>query len=437
MKILKFGGTSVGTAERIKSVGKLIADNDRKIVVLSAMSGTTNSLVEYTELLYKNQKEPARILLNELKSNYITVVNELFESDQSREKGIGLINHHFDYIDSFNRDLFTLYEEKAVLAQGEMISTSLMHYHLEEIGVNSVLLPALNFMRIDKDLEPDNFYIRENLHREIKQHPDTSLFITQGFICRDAFGEIDNLKRGGSDYTASIIGAAIDASEIQIWTDIDGFHNNDPRVVDNTRRLDELSFDEAAELAYFGAKILHPTSVKPAQEKSIPVRLKNTLQPESPGTIITEKVSGKGKIKAVAAKDNIVSIRIKSGRMLLAYGFLRKVFEIFESYQTPIDMITTSEVSVSVTIDKSDKLYQIVADLEKFGTVSIIKDQTIVCVVGDLIAERSGVARRVLNALSEVPLRMISYGSSSNNISLLINTSDKENALNQLSKNLF
>jgi len=437
MLVLKFGGTSVGTAERIKTAGRLMVGDKEKIVVLSAMSGTTNQLVEYAGFLYNNEKEAARKHLTFLEQYYYNVVDELFNTDSGKEKANGLIQYHFEYLDSFNRDLFTLFEEKAVLAQGEMISTALMHYHLEEIGIESVLLPALSFMRIDKDQEPDNFYIHQNLHRELSQYTDSKLFITQGFICRDVFGEIDNLKRGGSDYTASIIGAAIDAEEIQIWTDIDGFHNNDPRIVKDTQRIDELSFDEVAELAYFGAKILHPTSVKPAQLKNIPVRLKNTLQANSPGTLITEKVTGQGRIKAVAAKDGITSIRIRSGRMLLAYGFLRKVFEIFESHKTSIDMITTSEVSVSVTIDQMDHLDEIVEDLQKYGTVSVTTDQSIVCVVGDLIAERKGVARLVLNALSDIPLRMISYGSSSNNISLLINSSDKVKALNELSKQLF
>jgi aspartate kinase len=437
MLVLKFGGTSVGNSDRIRAVADLIRDENGKIVVLSAMAGTTNVLVEYATLLYNNEKKSARTLLESLKKNYQEVVRELFTTPVWKEKGEEMILHHFDYLDSFNRDLFTSNEERAVLAQGEMISTALMHYHLEEIGVKSVLLSALSFMRIDKDLEPDSFYIKENIHRELEKHPDCNLFITQGFICRDAFGEIDNLKRGGSDYTASLIGAAINSQEIQIWTDIDGFHNNDPRIVANTKRIDQLSFDEAAELAYFGAKILHPTSVKPAQQKNIPVRLKNTLKPDSPGTLITEKVSGEGKIKAVAAKDGITSIRIKSGRMLLAHGFLRKVFEIFESHKTSIDMITTSEVSLSVTIDFLDNLEGIVKDLQNYGTVSVTRNQTIVCVVGDLIAERKGVARMVLNALIEVPLRMISYGSSSNNISLLINSEDKAKALNALSDQLF
>ena len=436
MQVLKFGGTSVGSAAQIKSVGKLISGGERKIVVLSAMAGTTNQLVAYAQLLFQNQADDATDLLNTLRAQYEQTIENLFKSSEGKVKGAEVIKTHIDYLASFNLDLFTRFEEKAVLAQGELISTALMHYHLEEQGVESVLLPALKFMRIDKDQEPDALYIRENLERELAKHPTARLFITQGFICRDAFGEVDNLKRGGSDYTASLIAEAILADEIQIWTDIDGFHNNDPRFVSSTKRIDQLSFDEAAELAYFGAKILHPTSVKPAQINNIPVRLKNTMDPTSPGTLITGHTEGKGRIKAVAAKDGITAIKIKSGRMLLAYGFLRKVFEIFESHRTPIDMITTSEVSVSVTIDDDKYLPDILKDLEQYGTVTINPDQSIVCVVGDLIAEGKGMARKVLDALQQIPIRMISYGSSNNNISLLINSSDKKTALNALTENL-
>ena len=434
--ILKFGGTSLGTPSRMRDVSKLITNKIPKIVVLSAMSGTTNHLEKYASFLYKQDKIPARELLSNLKSEYLQVINELLQSSEGQLKGKELIENHFDYLDSFNRDLFTLFEEKAVLAQGELLSTALMHFLLEEQGTPSVLLPALNFMRIDKNQEPDEYYIKENIQRELEKYPEGNLFITQGFICRDAFGEIDNLKRGGSDYTASLIGVAVKADEIQIWTDIDGFHNNDPRFVEDTHAISELSFAEAAELAYFGAKILHPTSIRPARESNIPVRLKNTLEPDSPGTLITEGTSTGG-LKAVAAKDGITAIMIRSGRMLLAFGFLRKVFEIFESYRTSIDMITTSEVSVSVTIDQTDQLKDIIKDLEHYAVVETHSDQTIICVVGDLIAEKKGQASMVFNALDDVPVRMISYGSSSNNISLLISTSDKVKALNNLSKKLF
>lgn len=433
---MKFGGTSVGNPQRIREVAGLISDQNPKIVVLSAMSGTTNDLVAYSEYLYKKDNEGAKIFIDKLRNKYYGVVDELFQTSVYKEHGRKLIDAHFNHLDEFNRDLFTQYEEKAVLAQGELISTALMYYHLQELGRECVLMPALNFMRIDKDQEPDQFYIRENLTRELSTHPGCNLFITQGFICRNAYGEIDNLKRGGSDYSASIIGAAIGAEEIQIWTDIDGFHNNDPRFVKNTRRIDRLSFGEAAELAYFGAKILHPTSVRPAQDKNIPVRLKNTMDPASPGTLITSETSGSG-LKAVAAKDGITAIRIQSDRMLLAFGFLRKVFEIFESHRTSIDMIATSEVSVSMTIDQTDKLQEIVHDLEVYGSVEVTPDLTIICVVGDIIAESKGIAVRVLEALKEIPVRMISYGSSNNNISLLISSRDKVGALNALSNHLF
>jgi aspartate kinase len=436
IRVMKFGGTSVGNPGRIAEVGRLVSDPAPKIVVLSAMSGTTNDLVAYSEYLYKKNNTEARSHLETMRQKYHAVAAELFASEEFRNRAIEMIDSHFDNLGEFNRDMFTQHEEKSVLAKGELISTALMAYHLEETGTPNVLLPALNFMRIDKDQEPDNYYIRENLARELAQYPDSTLFITQGFICRNAFGEVDNLKRGGSDYTASIIGAAVEAEEIQIWTDIDGFHNNDPRYVKNTSRIDELSFGEAAELAYFGAKILHPTSVRPAQDKNIPVRLKNTMDPSSPGTLITSAAKGTG-IKAVAAKDGIVAIRIQSDRMLLAFGFLRKVFEIFESHRTSIDMIATSEVSVSMTIDQTDRLDEIRSDLENYGTVEIHRDQTIICVVGDMIAESRGMAVQALEALRRIPVRMISYGSSNNNISLLIRTSDKIEALNALSEHLF
>jgi len=436
MRVLKFGGTSVGSPQRIREVARLITDNEPKIVVLSAMAGTTNDLVAYAESLYRKDQAKAASQWSALRERYENVIESLYETESFKLRARDLLDQHFNYLGEFNKDLFTVHEEKAVLAQGELLSTALMQFHLEESGIHSILLPALSFMRIDKDQEPDHFYIRENLTRLLNEHDDCTLFITQGFICRNAFGEIDNLKRGGSDYSASLIGAAIVADEIQIWTDIDGFHNNDPRFVPNTRRIDKLSFYEAAELAYFGAKILHPTSVNPAAQKNIPVRLKNTMDPTSPGTLITGEVTGSG-IKAVAAKDGITVIRIKSDRMLLAYGFLRKVFEIFENHRTAIDMITTSEVSVSVTIDQTDHLEQIVADLNKIGTAEVSHDRTIICVVGDMIAERTGMAEKVMNALKSIPIRMISYGSSNNNITLLVKSSDKAEALNLLSQHLF
>ncbi len=436
MLVQKFGGTSVGSVKRIKDVASLINSPQPKIVVLSAMSGTTNSLLEIAGYLYKKNNDSANEAISNLERKYYREVADLFTKNEFKLKGKELIKEHFNYIKSFTQDMFTLFEEKAILAQGELLSSALMHYYLTEQNINSALIPALNFMRTDKDGEPDAFYIKENLKREINENNKKTIFITQGFICRNAFGEIDNLKRGGSDYSASLIGAAIEAEEIQIWTDIDGMHNNDPRVVENTKPISKLSFDEAAELAYFGAKILHPSSVHPAKIANIPVRLKNTLKPSAQGTLISSESMGEG-IKAIAAKDNITAVKIKSGRMLLAHGFLRKVFEIFETYKTPIDMITTSEVAVSVTIDNQMYLKDIVEELKKFGTVEVDTNQTIICVVGSFIAESKGYAIKVFKALENISLRMISYGGSRHNVSVLVNTNDKKEALNELNKNLF
>ncbi len=433
---MKFGGTSVGTPERMKALIPLISDDDRKIVVLSALSGTTNSLVEITELLYADKIGEASVKNEELRSRYHGVVDDLYATDEFRKSGHELIDSHFEYIRNFTLRVFTRLQEKAILAQGELISTSLFQMLLQERKIRSVLLPALSFMRIDKDGEPDAFYIRENIRRELKKFASEKIIITQGYICRNAYGEVDNLKRGGSDFTASLIGAALKVSEIQIWTDINGFHNNDPRFVENTEVLRELSFDEAAELAYFGAKILHPYSVNPAREKNIPVRLKNTMEPEDPGTLITSECKLQD-YKAVAAKDGISALRIKSARMLMAYGFLRKVFEIFEAYRTPIDMITTSEVSVSITIDNPQYLNEIAKDLRELGSVEVEENLSIVCIVGDFRTERTGSAPEIFEALNTIPLKMISYGGSPNSLSLLIDTKNKTRALRLLSEHLF
>ena len=435
MKVLKFGGTSVGSAQRMKDVAKLI-QGDRKIVVLSAMSGTTNSLVEISDYLYKKNPDGANEIINKLAMKYMGHVEELYNTEEYKQKAKELIKHHFEYIRTFTKDLFTLFEEKVVLAQGELISTGMMNLYLNECGVNSVLIPALDYMRTDKNAEPDPVYIKEHLQKLLDEHNEADLFITQGYICRNAYGEIDNLQRGGSDYSASLIGAAINAEEIQIWTDIDGMHNNDPRYVEGTSPVRQLNFEEAAELAYFGAKILHPTCILPAKLNNIPVRLLNTMQPEAPGTLISNAME-KGRIKAVAAKDNIISIKIKSGRMLLATGFLRKVFETFENYQTPIDMVTTSEVGVSVTIDNRKHLDEIVDDLKKYGTVTVDEDMVIVCVVGDLEWDNIGFEARIVQAMKDVPVRMISYGGSNFNVSLLVKAADKRRALQALSDHLF
>ena len=436
MKVLKFGGTSVGSAARMKEVAKLICDGDQKIVVLSAMSGTTNSLVEISDYLYKNNTAGALEKINALEHKYDDVVEALYSTEASKAEVKLVLKSHFEYLRAFSKSVFTLFEEKAVLAEGEMLSTNMFQLYLKEIGENSALLPALDYMKIDKNAEPDTNFIAENLAKQLELQPDKMIYITQGFVCRNFYGEIDNLQRGGSDYTASLVGAAIKASEIQIWTDIDGMHNNDPRFVEGTKPVPVLHFEEAAELAYFGAKILHPTCILPAKLANIPVRLLNTMEPEAHGTLISTQ-SKKGKIEAVAAKDGITAIKIKSGRMLLAHGFLRKVFEIFESYQTPIDMVTTSEVGVSVSIDNAKKLDEIVNDLKKFGTVTVDKDMVIICVVGDMPFENVGFQSKVVGAMSEIPVRMISYGGSNYNISFLIKAEDKKRALNALSATLF
>lgn len=436
MKVLKFGGTSVGSAQRMKDVAKLITDGERKIVVLSAMSGTTNTLVEISDYLYKKNPEGANEIINRLEGKYKQHIDELYSTEEYKQKTLEFVKSVFDYIRSFTKDIFTLFEEKVILAQGEIISTNMVTNYLCEQGVKAYLIPALEFMRTDKNSEPDLNYIREKLAAQLEAHPDQDIYITQGFICRNAYGEIDNLQRGGSDYTASLIGAAINASEIQIWTDIDGMHDNDPRVVDKTSPVRQLHFEEAAELAYFGAKILHPTCVQPAKYANIPVRLLNTMEPTAPGTLISNDTE-KGKIKAVAAKDNITAIKIKSSRMLLAHGFLRKVFEIFESYQTAIDMVCTSEVGVSMSIDNTKHLNEIVNDLKKYGTVTVDHDMCIICVVGDLEWENVGFEAKALDAMRDIPVRMISFGGSNYNISFLIRERDKKKALQSLSDVLF
>lgn len=436
MKVLKFGGTSVGNAERMKALVPLILNGDQKIVVLSAMAGTTNKLVEIVESLKASDSGTAQIVSGDLRKQYYNVSKELFKTEEWRLKAVEIIDFHFDYLDRFQSEEFSTKHEKAILAQGELLSTTIFHFYLMERGIESALIPALSFMRIDKDGEPDYFYISENILRQLKKAGDAQIIITQGFICRNAYGDIDNLKRGGSDYSASIIGAVLGAQEIQIWTDISGFHNNDPRYVAGTSVIRELSFDEAAELAYFGAKILHPSTIIPACEKNIPVILKNTLEPEDPGTIITT-VTKPEDYKAVAAKDGITVLRITSDRMLLAYGFIRKVFEIFEVYKTPIDMIATSEVSVSLTTDFTDNLQEIERELSRLGTVEIESNQTIICIVGDFRTEKTGSAPEIFEALNSLPVKMISYGASRNSISILVDGKHKIEALKSLHKYLF
>ena len=437
MKVMKFGGTSVGTPERMKNVASLVtASGEPTFVVLSAMSGTTNTLIEISDYLYKKNPEGANEVINQLERKYLGHVEELYSTDEYKTKTRQFLEEEFDYLRTFTKDLFTSFEEKSIVAQGEIISTNMVVNYLQECGVKAVLLSALDFMRTDKNAEPDPQYIKEKLRAVMADNEEQQIYITQGFICRNAYGEVDNLQRGGSDYTASLVGAALDAEEIQIWTDIDGMHNNDPRVVEKTEAVRQLNFEEAAELAYFGAKILHPTCVQPAKYAGIPVRLKNTMEPDAEGTII-DNVLVRGKIKAVAAKENIIAIKIKSSRMLLATGFLRKVFEIFESYQTPIDMIATSEVGVSVSIDNDDHLNEIVDELKKYGTVTVDSNMCIICVVGDLDWSNLGFETLALDAMKNIPVRMISYGGSNYNISFLIKEMDKKRALQALSDELF
>lgn len=437
MKVMKFGGTSVGSPKNIKHVASLITESgEPTFVVLSAMSGTTNTLLEISNYLYKKNSDGANEVINNLERTYMQHVEELFTTDEYKQKTITFLQSEFAYMRSFTKDIFTSFEEKSIVAQGEIMSTNMMLNYLEEIGIKAILISALDFMRTDKNSEPDAQYIKEKLTNIMADNEGYQIYLTQGFICRNAYGETDNLLRGGSDFTASLIGVALQAEEIQIWTDIDGMHNNDPRFVEGTDAIRQLNFEEAAELAYFGAKILHPTCVQPAKYSGIPVRLKDTMDPQAPGTII-DNVLIKGKIKAVAAKDNITAIKIKSSRMLLATGFLRKVFEIFESYQTPIDMVATSEVGVSMSIDNIEHLNAIVDELKKYGTVTVDEDMCIVCVVGDLDWSNMGFETLVLEAMKDVPVRMISYGGSNYNISFLIKESDKQKALQNLSDVLF
>lgn len=436
MKVLKFGGTSVGSAERIKHVADLITQKGKNIVVLSAMAGTTNTLIEISDYLYKKNVDGAKETINILEQKYFNTISNLYSDESYREEALCEIKACFNYIRSFTKDIFTLFEEKEILAQGEIMSTVMMNLLLHERGIRAELIPALEYMRTDKNGEPDAHYIKQRLNNLLDKHQDADIFITQGYICRNAYGEIDNLQRGGSDFSASLVGAAINAEEIEIWTDIDGMHNNDPRFVENTKPVEKLNFEEAAELAYFGAKILHPTCIQPAKLNNIPVRLLNTLEPEAKGTLIGVESVDRA-IKAIAAKDNITAIKIKSGRMLLAYGFLRKVFEIFETHKTPIDMVVTSEVGMSVTIDNEKNLDSILDDLRKFGTVTIDRDMVIICVVGNLEWKNRGYEAKAMDALKNIPVRMISYGGSNYNISFLVRKEDKVKALNQLSQELF
>lgn len=436
MRVMKFGGTSVGSAVRMHDVARIIEGQQPVMVVLSAVSGTTNKLVEIAGHLLAKEKQAALNKMEQLQSSYLPFVDVLFAAENSKTDGYAIIQHYFEQLKSLAVNGFGLRQQKEVLAIGEMISTHLFFRLLQEQNKSVVLLNALDFMRVDQDGEPQMNYIASQLEELLSLHSGKDIYVTQGFICRNLLGEIDNLKRGGSDYSASLIGAAVGSDEIQIWTDIDGMHNNDPRVVSNTHPVRQLSFDEAAELAYFGAKILHPSSVNPARKSGIPVRLKNTMKPGAEGTLISDR-SLPGVIKAVAAKDNIIAIRIVSNRMLLAHGFLRKVFEIFERYKTPIDMISTSEVAVSLTIDDDERLDSILDELNEIAKVEVDRGQTIICIVGDNIVDLPGFAAKIFDSLKSVSIRMVSCGGSRNNVSLLVATKNKNEALNALNVGLF
>jgi aspartate kinase len=436
MLVVKFGGTSVGKPERMKKIAELVLGMPgKKIVVLSALSGTTNALVRIGEHLFVQQQTGAQQEIAELEKHYSQFIKELYSSSAYQAVGQEIVSRYFSLFRLLAAGKFDDRSYRELLAQGELISTELFYHHLQERKISARLLPALHFMSIDENNEPELEKIGERL-RPILDTMQADIIVTQGYICRNHKNEIDNLKRGGSDYTASLIGAAIRAEEIQIWTDIDGMHNNDPRIVKKTMPIAELTFDEASELAYFGAKILHPSTIVPAQKYSVPVRLKNTMDEKAPGTIISDKGS-RGQFKAIAAKDGITAINIKSSRMLLAYGFLRKVFEVFEKHKTSIDMISTSEVAVSVTIDESNRLNEIVIELQSFGTIEVDKNQSIICIVGNALAEKEAVLKEVFQALAPIKIRMVSFGGSHNNISILVDTSQKDKALNLLNEGLF
>ncbi|MFD2932274.1 aspartate kinase [Spirosoma flavum] len=439
MHVWKFGGTSVGKPERMHSIRTLITSDDtRKIVVLSALSGTTNALLAIGESLKANNDAEADTKIDTLKAHYDDFIGELYKTTEGKTAGQQVVDNEFSFIRSLiGIKPFTLKQEKELVAEGELLSTQIFQAYLVEEGIHSALLPALEFMRIDADNEPEIHFTEQKLAELLSQHEDKQIIVTQGFICRNPRGEVDNLKRGGSDYTASLIGGAIRAEEIQIWTDIDGMHNNDPRIVKNTFPVRELTFDEAAELAYFGAKILHPSTITPARMFGVPVRLKNTMDPSAAGTLIADRTSSEV-FKAIAAKDGITALYIHSTRMLNAYGFLRRIFEIFEKYKTPVDMLATSEVSVSVTIDNTDRLQEITDELNTFCTLEEPDhDQTIICIVGNFSADNEGVALRVFNAMHTIPIRMISYGGTESNLSLLVHGRYKVEALNALNDGLF
>ena len=436
MKVLKFGSASIATADKLRTVASIVVKEQGNIIVLSSMRGTAEALAEISDYLYKKNQEGAIEIINKLEKQYMDLVISLFDRDEIKSLAIELISSKFNYIRTFTKDLFTLFEERVVMAQGELISSELFYLYMQDRNINAALIPALDFMRTDKNAAPDPAYIKDKLLALLDASKDADIYITQGYICRNAYGEIDDLRKGGSDFSASLIGVAVDAKEVQIWADVYSMQNNDPRYVKDTTPIRQLNFDEAAELAYFGSKILHPSSILPAKLSDIPVRLKNTEFPEAVGTLISNTTEA-NVIKAVGARDNITAIKIKSGRMLLAHGFLRRVTEVFENYQTSIDMLATSEIGVSLTIDDDRNLQAIVDDLKKYGTVSVDPDMVIVSIIGDLESEDSGIAVDIMGSMNEIPVRMLSYGGSKYNFSFLIHKKDKEKTLQILNDKLF
>lgn len=436
MKVMKFGSATIATADKLKEVAAIVAKEKNSIVVLSSMRGTAESLTEISNYLYRKNQEGAIEIINKLEMMYLNIVSSLFSKEEYKQKAVAIITEKLDYIRTFTKDLFTLFEQRIVMAQGELISSELLHLYLLHEGKNAVLLPALDFMRIDKNATPDQSFLKENLTRMLQEVSGTDVYITQGYVCRNAYGEIDDLQKGGSDYTASLIGAALNVREIQIWAGLDVMQNNDPKLMKQTKTIRQLNFDEAAELTYFGAKILHPTCIAPAKLANIQVRLKNTQLPDAEGTLISNKTEV-NTIKAVGVKDHITMINIKSGRMLLAHGFLRRVFEVFEQYQTPIDMLATSEIGISLTIDDNNRIAQIVDDLKKYGIVSVAENMAIVSVVGDHDETNAHFASYILDSIKDIPVTMISYGGSKYNFSFLISKDDKEHVLQILNEKLF
>lgn len=434
MKVLKFGGTSVGSAASIKNVKNIIgSQKGRKIVVVSAMSGVTNMLVELCDKMDQGKKGEVDDLVSVLKQKHLDLIDQLFdqqETEQTRNLFDTLFNQFEEILAQDSKN-----SSAPIITFGETFLSFIFSRYLESRGESNTLLDAKDFMHISNVENPEIATVRALLEQTLEREVSSEVYITQGFVRIDRNKNINTLKRGGSDYSATIIAAAVNAEEVQIWTDIDGFHNNDPRYVEQTSALLHLTFEEAAELAYFGAKILHPQTVSPVKEKNIPIYLKNTFTPGAPGTRISSEIRSKG-LKAISAKDGITAIKIKSNRMLMAHGFLRKIFDVFDKHETSIDMITTSEIAISLTIDDNSNLNKILYDLDEYGEISVDKDHSIICIVGEEVINDKNTFR-LFEILNDIPVRMISYGGSSNNVSLLVSTANKVETLKLLNKKLF